>query len=206
MMIKKLIFSLLLGTALLCQAGAKNPPLKHHQVRLGWGDPLFETLAFHEGVSQDDDFTRTDRFGYSGHFFLEYQYRFTRVISVGLQTDIQGIFWNETPCDTSRNPVGPSFRSRNYDLSILPTVRFTCLNTKWVQLYGGMGAGLLVAFDNSKRSELAPVVDLTLLGVQIGKGPWSGSLELGGMFSMRNALAIYMLGSRLVSVSVNYSW
>ena len=205
-MIKKLLFSFLLGTVLLCQAEAKNPPLKHHQIRLGWGDPLFETLAFNEGVSQNDDFTRTDRFGYTGHIFLEYQYRFTKVISVGLQTDFQGIFWNETPCDAFRNPISPAVRSRNYDLSILPTVRFTCLNTKWVQLYGGMGAGLLVAFDNSKRSELAPVVDLTLLGVQIGKGPWSGSLELGGMFSMRNALAIYMLGSRLVSVSVNYSW
>lgn len=203
---KKLLFTLLLGTVLLCQAEAKNPPLKRHLVRLGWGDPLFETLAFHEGVAKGEGFTRTDHFGYSGHFFAEYQYRFNRVVSVGFQADIQGIFWNETPCDAFRNPTGPSFRSRNYDLSLFPTVRLTCLNTKWVQLYGGLGVGLMVAFDNSKNAEMAPVLDLTLLGVQIGKGPWTGSVELGGMTSLRNANKIYMLGSRLISVSVNYAW
>jgi len=205
-MIRKLLFTLLLGTVLLCQAEAKNPPLKHHQVRLGWGDPLFETMAFFEGAARNDDFLRTDHYGYTGHFFVEYQYRFNKVISVGIQTDIEGIFWNETPCDARRNPTGDSFRSRNYDLSFLPTVRFTCLNTNWVQLYGGLGTGLLVAFDNSKRAELAPVVDLTLLGVQIGKGHWSGSVEFGGMISLLNANKIYMVGSRLVSVSLNYSW
>jgi hypothetical protein len=205
-MMKKLLFTLLLGTVLLCQAEAKIPPLKHHQIRLGWGDPLFETMAFHERAGSEESFTRTDHFGYSGHFFLEYQYRFNKVVSVGFQTDIQGIFWNETPCDAFRNPTGPAFRSRNYDLSLLPTVRLTFLNKKWVQLYGGSGIGLMVAFDNSKRSEMAPVLDLTLLGVQVGKGHWSGAVELGGMISLRDATKVYMLGSRLISVSVNYAW
>lgn len=205
-MIKKLLSSLLLGTVLLCQAEAKNPPFKHHLVRLGWGDPLFETLAFHDGAASAGDFLKTDHFGYTGHIFAEYQYRFNTVVSVGLQADIQGIFWNETPCDASRNPTGPSFRSRNYDLSILPTVRLTCLNSRYVQLYGGFGAGLMVAFDNTRHAETAPVVDITLLGVQIGKGHWTGSVELGGMTSLRSVSTIYMLGSRLISVSVNYSW
>lgn len=205
-MIKKLIFSLLLGTVLLCQAESKNPPLRHHTVRLGWGDPLFETLAFHEGLVHGEGFTRTDAFGYSGHIFAEYQYRFNTVVSVGIQTDFQGIFWNETPCDAHRQPTGPAFRSRNYDLSFLPTVRLTCLNSRWVQLYGAAGMGLLVAFDNSKHAEAAPVLDLTFLGVQIGKGPWTGSVELGGMVSLSGLQKIYMLGSRIISVSVNYSW
>jgi hypothetical protein len=205
-MIKKLLLGVLLGTVLLCQAEAKNPPLRHHQFRLGWGDPLFETLAFHEGIASTESFKRTDGFGYSGHIFAEYQYRFNTVVSVGIQTDFQGIFWNETPCDAYREPVGPTFRSRNYDLSFLPTVRLTCLTSKWVQLYGAAGIGLMVAFDNSRHSEAAPVLDLTLLGVQIGKGPWTGSVELGGMISLSSAQKIYMLGSRIISVSVNYSW
>ena len=190
---KKLIFTLLFGTLLLCQAEAKDPPLRHHQLRLGWGDPLFETLAFHEGAATEGSVHRQD-FRYTGHFFLEYRYHFNRVVALGLQTDIEGIFWKEnTP-------------SRNYDLSILPTLRLTCLNTRYVQLYGGFAAGLMLAFDNARNKETAPVVNFTLLGVQVGKGPWSGSLELGGMTSLRNASKIYMLGSRLVSVSVNYSW
>lgn len=191
-----LLISLLLGTLTLCRAEAFNPPPRHHQVRLGWGDPLFETLAFHEGASVSDPSARTYGFGYTGHFFAEYQYRFNRVVSTGIQTDIEGIFWKQTP----------GVPSRNYNLSILPTLRLTFLNTRYVQLYGGLAVGLLIAFDNTGRAEAAPVVNLTPLGVQVGKGPWSGSLELGGMTALRNADTIYMLGSRLISLSVNYSW
>ena len=193
-MIRKLLYTLLLGTVLLCQAEAKNPPFKRHLVRLGWGDPLFETLAFHEGASPTQAGVRRQNLDYTGHIFAEYQYRLNQVVSLGFQTDFEGIFWKET---TS---------SRNYDLSILPTLRLTCLNTRYVQLYGGFAAGLMVAFDNAKNTELAPVVNVTLLGVQVGKGPWTGTLELGGMTSLLNANKVYMLGSRLISVSVNYSW
>jgi hypothetical protein len=192
---KRLLFTLLLGTVLLCQAEAKNPPLKRHTVRLGWGDPLFETLAFHEGASPTQVGVRRQNLGYTGHIFAEYQYRLNQVVSLGIQTDIEGIFWKEN-----------TISSRNYDLSILPTVRLTFLNTRYVQLYGSFAAGLLVAFDNAKNAELAPVVNITPLGVQVGKGHWTGSLELGGMTSLINPNKVYMLGSRLISVSVNYSW
>lgn len=202
---KKVFISLLLGTALLCQAAAQNTPLRHHEWRLGWGDMLFETLAFHQEGSRQNN-TQNSDFGYTGHIFLEYRYHLNRVVSLGIQTDFEGIFWKETPLDMYRQPVGPSVPSRNYDLSILPTLRFTCLNTRYVQLYGGLGAGLLIAFDNARQCELAPVVNFTLLGVQVGRGPWSASLELGGMTALRNANTVYMLDSRLVSVSVNYSW
>ena len=192
-MMKKFLFTLLLGTVLLCQAEAKNPPLRHHQMRLGWGDPLFETLAFHEGAAAQD-FVRKHDFGYTGHIFLEYEYRLNRVVSFGIQTDIEGIFWKE---------IGPS---RNYDLSILPTLRLTCLNTRYVRLYGGFALGAMVAFDNAGTSEKSPVVNITPLGVQVGNGPWSGTLELGALTAIKDANHVYMLGSRLVSVSVNYSW
>ena len=204
-MMKKLLFTLLLGTVLLCQAEAKNPPLRHHQLRLGWGDPLFETLAFHEGAAAQD-FVRKHDFGYTGHIFLEYEYRLNRVVSFGIQTDIEGIFWKETPVDINRKPVGKSISSRNYDLSILPTLRLTCLNTRYVRLYGGFALGAMIAFDNTGTSEKSPVVNLTPLGVQVGNGPWSGTLELGALTAIKDANHVYMLGSRLVSVSVNYSW
>ena len=205
-MMKKLLLGVLLGTVLLCQAEAKNPPLRHHLVRLGWGDPLFETLAFHDGVAPTVDFLRKGHFGYTGHFFAEYQYRLNRVVSLGIQTDIEGIFWKETQVDIYRKPVGPSVPSRNYDLSILPTLRLTFLNSPYIQLYAGFAAGAMMAFDNAKNREIAPVVNIVPFGIQAGKGHWSGSLELGGMTSLMGANKVYMLGSRLVSVSVNYSW
>jgi hypothetical protein len=201
---KRLIITLL-GIVLLCQAVFASAQPRH-QLRLGWGDPLFETMAFHEGASPTGDFVRQHDFCYTGHFFAEYQYSVTPVISLGLQTDLEGIFWTETLTDRYRKFIGPSSFSHNYDLSILPTIRFTFLNTPWVQLYAGSAIGLMMAFDNARHLELAPVFSTTLLGVQVGKGPWSGSLELGGLSSMLNANKVYMLGSRLVSVSVNYRW
>lgn len=201
---KHLIITLL-GIVLLCQAVFASAQPRH-QVRLGWGDPLFETMAFHEGASPVGEFVRTHDYCYTGHFFAEYLYRLTKVVSLGIQTDLEGIFWKETQTDAYRKPIGPSSSSRNYDLSILPTVRLTFLDTPWVQLYAGGGIGLMTAFDNARNLELAPVLSLTPFAIQVGKGPWSGSLELGGLTSLKSDNKIYMLCSRLVSVSVNYRW
>lgn len=164
--------------ALLCQAAADNPRTRH-QLRLGWGDMLFETLAFYPNYS------------YTGHIFTEYQYSLSKVTSVGFQADFEGLF---------HGPI------EDFDLSLMPTVRFTFLDSKWVDMYAGMGAGVLFAFDNVGGLEIAPVVNLNFLGVQVGKGHWSGALELGGMSSFKNESQIFLLGSRLVSVSVNYRW
>lgn len=202
---KKLILLLMLGLSLPCQAARpERTPQTRHQLRLGWGDMLFETMAFHPGYAQNG--TRMSDFGYTGHFFAEYRYHLTRVVSVGLQGDMEGIFWKETPCDDMRTPIGSPTASRNYDAILLPNLRFTFLDTPWVDLYAGLGMGALLAFDNRKQVELAPAVNLNLLGIQVGKGPWSGSLELGALTALKNDNKVYMVGSRLVSVSINYSW
>ena len=202
---KLFLLLLLLGWSLLCQAARPDRvPQTHHQLRLGWGDMLFETMAFHPGYAQNG--TRMSDFGYTGHCFAEYRYHFTRVVSVGLLGDLEGIFWKETPCNEMRTPIGAPAASRNYNATLLPNLRFTFLDTPWVDLYAGLGMGVLLAFDNRKQFELAPAVNLNLLGVQVGKGPWSGSLELGALTALKSDNQVYMVGSRLFSVSINYSW
>ena len=69
-----------------------------------------------------------------------------------------------------------------------------------------MGAGVLVAFDHARNLEVAPAFDFNPVGIQLGKTHWCGSLDFGFMASMKNVNHIYMFGSRLVSVSVNYRW
>ena len=85
---KKLVSILLLAVAV--PLGAANP----HQVRIGWGDMLFETLAFHAGYGSDG--LRKSNFGYTGHIFAEYRYRLTPVVGLAAKTDFEGIFWKET--------------------------------------------------------------------------------------------------------------
>ena len=183
---KKLLIAVFLLIYSLC--GAQETGTRH-LARLGWGDMLFETLAFHPGEN-------TSHYGYTGHFFADYHYKFTRVVSVGAQVDFQGIFWTEDK----------SFRSRNYDLCILPSARFTWMNREWVRLYSGLGTGLLFAFDNAGGHAFAPVFNLNPIGVQVGKGHWCGSVDLGLMASLNDLNRIYMFGSRLISVGVNYRW
>ena len=75
-----------------------------------------------------------------------------------------------------------------------------------VSLYSGACAGLLVALDNAGGSALSPAFNLNLVGVQLGSGHWSGSMELGFMAALSGTNKVYMLGSRLVSISLNYAW
>lgn len=195
----KRILTLLLLAAVLPLSAAGQ-----HQVRLGWGDMLFETLAFHPGYAADGK--RTSDFCYTGHFFAEYSYQLTPVTGIGIKSDLGGIFWKETPCDIYRAPIGESSRVRNHNLSFIPTAQFTFLKREHVELYAGIGAGLLVAFDNKGDAALSPVLDLNILGVRAGKGPWWGAVEFGGLNALTGANTIYLLGSRLVSISLNYRW
>lgn len=158
-------------------------------VRAGAGDSLYESLVFHPSAG-------TSHYTYSGHWFADFHYKLTRVVSVGGQLDWQSICW-----DRKDEP-----RLRNYDLCILPTVRFTWLNRKWIRLYSGLGAGILFAFDNEGGREVAPAFNLNTIGIQFGDGPWCGSADLGFMTSLKSVNHIYLFGARILSVGVNYRW
>lgn len=198
---KKYLFTAAL-LLLLALPGRAQAPFRH-EVRLGWGDMLFETMAFHAssthqfpgGKPTTFPYQENRDYGYTGHFFAEYRYHLLKWLSLGMQADFQGIFWT-----TEKN-----FRSKNYDLTLLPNVRFTYFRSEWVRLYSGLGAGLLIAWDNERNTETAPAFSLNLIGVQVGKGPWSGSFEINPMISQKGD-NIYLVGARIFSVSVNYSW
>ena len=181
---KKTILCVLVFLLCMFSAGAQYK----HLVRVGWGDVLYEKLVFHptDGTSAHT---------YIGHWFADYQYQITPLVSVGGQADFQSICWTKD-----------NARVRNYDLCILPTVRFTYFRREWVRLYSGVGLGALVTWDNAGGKDVAPALNLNSIGVQVGKGHWSGSVDLGLMASLKSANLIYMFGSRLVSVSVNYRW
>lgn len=187
-----------------------------HLVRLGWGDMMFETVAFHateisaypdpeklpSGFRSDEK----EHFRYTGHIFADYSYRLNKLLRVGLQADFQGIFWKETVYDAWRKPVGESVAVNNYDLTILPTVSFTYLERPWFRLYCGVGVGVVMAFDNLKEFQTGTAFNLNPVGIQVGRGHWSGSAELGCLCGLRGSSNIFMMNSRLFSVSVNYSW
>ena len=181
-----------------------NRRLRPHEIRLGYGDPFFETMAWHASPMLDYG-EQTHNYRYTGHIFLEYQYRVNYWFSFGVQADYQQVFWDKW----TYTPTEVQIESDRYfyDISVFPTMRFTYLHTYWVNLYSGLGAGILVNAGTEKDMRgrtvaVAPVVDISLIGLSVGHDMLFGTLEFGGMFSLLNMNEIYMVDSRIISASI----
>ena len=127
-------------------------------------------------------------------------------MSAGVQTDFEGIFWKVASRDAAGTVVSDPVRVNNYNLCILPSVRFTYFRSEWVDIYSGLSVGLLMAFDNQRQFELAPAFNLNLVGVRVGKGHWGGTAEIGLLNALKGGNDVFMVGSRIISVGVNYTW
>ena len=192
-------------------------PYLHHDVRIGWGDMLFETIFFHdsppnqwlhpERLRPDFRYMSRENHRYTGHIFAEYQYYFRHWLSFGAQVDFEGILWDEVAYDRYHQPVSPVQHIHNYDLVILPTLRFTYFRNDYVRLHSGLGLGMILAMDNIPGSGCipAPAFNLNLFTVQAGKGHWYGAVELGMLSALSGGGQIFMFGSRLFSVSIGYT-
>lgn len=198
-----------------CQSGNSTPDYRH-SFRIGWGDMLYETMAFRpkligtwpnpDALPDNYSHFETFDFGYTGHLFAEYQYRLTKVTSLGIQADVEGIFWKEGVFDKYHNLMLPAKSVRNWDLTLLATARFTYFDRPWMRLYSGLGVGALFAFDNDGGFGAAPAFNLNWIGVEVGKGQWGGTFELGALNALANTRTIYQVFSRIFSASFYYKW
>ena len=87
----------------------------------------------------------------------------------------------------------------------MPELRFTYYRSTYVRLHSGLGLGVNLAFDNMGGFVPAAAFNLNFFTVQAGKGNWYGAVELG-MLNAMNKERMFLLGSRLVSVSVGYTF
>lgn len=172
-----------------------------HELRIGWGDALFEEAEKYEfpAIGRPNIEPRY----LTGHLFCEYQYSWNRWCSTGMQLDYEQMGWH----DKRENPR----REHNYwNVTILPTVRFTYYRHPWVSLYSGIGIGMTINggtekdLVSKKTTVLYPNLNLNLFAVQVGQKGFFGTFELGAMFSLLGGNNIVMAGSRLMSVSVGY--
>lgn len=209
-----LALALLAGCSVGAAAAGQGSPVQRHRLRIGWGDMLFETAVYYPTVqhvfdtpSAIPDYFRTKEdfsHWFTGHIFAEYQYSVLDFLSVGGQIDFESMGWKSGWFDNNHVMVEALPDVRFSNVVVMPTVRLSYLRKEPVSVYSGLGAGLLLSF--AQTVEAAPAVYINLVGVQLGSGHWSGSLDLGAMASMSDFSKVYLMGSRLVSVSINYSW
>ncbi|MBR1928911.1 MAG: hypothetical protein IJ834_04135 [Paludibacteraceae bacterium] len=151
---------------------------KQHEVRIGWGDMLFETVAFYyrksntwvDKLSYPDNYTYSalHHHSYTGYLFADYHYNVLRWLEVGGQVDFEGIFWQETTYNNQHMPISDTKYINNYNLVFMPTIRFVWYHSQWVNLYSGLAVGVNIAFDNQHKVKCAPAFNLNLIGMMAG--------------------------------------
>lgn len=174
-----------------------------HEVRVGWGDPIFESAMKYElpHISK----ANTDVTYLTGHFFAEYQYHCLSWLSTGMIVDYSGEGWHDKRETDHRN-------HNCYNVSILPTIRFTYYRTSWVSLYSAIMAGVTInggteySHVTHQKTICYPGVGLTALGVQVGQKGFYGAAEIGGLSALKSMNDIALFSSRMLTVSFGYKF
>ncbi len=183
-----------------------------HELRIGWGDQIFESIVWRSGLyptvlPEDYTIVNNENFRYIQHYYVEYQYNMNYWYSIGGMIDYSGVLWDEV----TRNGQGKELkRNKNQmfnNIVIMPVIRFSYVRTEYVALYSSLGLGLNINTGTERDykgryTAVAPAINISLLGVTIGKGRCFGAFELGGMISLANTNEVYMLGSRFFTASV----
>ena len=182
-----------------------------HEVRIGWGDQLFESLMWHNPVyrvtSMPATYTQVyhENYHHDQHIWAEYQYRHKGWFSFGGMADISFVHWD----DVTRNGHGEEL-SRDkghyfYNLVIMPTIRFTYFHHPNVNLYSGLGFGMDINGGTEvnglgQHTVIGAAVNFTVIGLSANYERWFWTVDFGGMYALRDANTIFMASSRIISV------
>lgn len=183
-----------------------------HEIRIGWGDMLFENLIWQEKqypTILPDNYSNLykENYRYTQHIFAEYLYNVSYWYSFGMMIDYSGLLWD----NVTRNGKGLELErvpnQQAHNIVLMPVVRFAYYHSDYATLYSALGAGLDINTGTEidykgRTTAIAPAINISLLGVRVGKGRYFGSIELGGMIALSSTNEVYMLGSRLFTASI----
>ena len=165
--------------------------LQRHDIQIGIGDPLLPALAtghvisffpFHERSAAD--WFRPD--AYKGIYWtpnisVGYKYRLAKWFWLGATVSYTGFY------DVSYDRVTNEKLSTQSDhiITIMPSVRFSWLNKKYVTLYSGLSLGYALDIYHANYPDMrytgcghGALFQLTAVGVHVGR-EWYGFTEIG---------------------------
>ena len=104
---------------------------QRNELRIGWGDQLFESLIWHNPTSiittMPDSYQQVykENYSYNQHVWMEYQWRFTHWFSLGAMVDFSHVGWDEV----TRNGKGAELNRKEEQFFnnavIMHTIRLT---------------------------------------------------------------------------------
>ena len=183
-----------------------------HQLRIGWGAQMFETLVWyhqpHPTIYPESYIGQYEEdFRYVQHWFAEYQYRVKYWFNVGAMVDYSGVLWDRVRRNGKGEELDREADCSFHNIAVMLTMRFTYFHSKYVSLYSGLGAGMNINTGSEvdyldRHTAVAPALNITALGMNVGNNRWFGAVEFGGLYSLANLNEVYMAGSRMFTVSV----
>lgn len=184
-----------------------------HEVRLGWGDQMFESLIWHNPTSIVTTMPESYRqvykedYHYDQHIWLEYQYRFAYWFSLGGMVDLSEVHWSEITRNGTGAIVGKDPGHFFCNIVIMPTVRFTYFHHPNVNIYSGLGFGIGInsgtEMDSHGRlTDVGAAVNLSVIGVSANYKRWFWTVDFGGMYSLKSGSTIFLASSRMINVGL----
>lgn len=217
--ISALILCFLLAAGVLAEGKGKNKNqyAQTNEVRLGIGDPMFETLVWYDQVHKDysgcadpkvTGFDEKRNYRYSPHISLQYSRRLLPWLLVGADMDFQNTSWTKETYSNTNSLIATS-KENFFNLCFMPYVRFNYFRREHVELYSGLGLGMDInggsetdAFGNHTLTGIA--AQFCAIGVAAGKDHWWGFFDLGGTYALKNGSNMFMLSSQIMKIGVAY--
>ena len=183
------------------------------ELRIGWGDQLFESLVWHDPVyivqTMNADYTQIyhENYSYGQHLWLEYQWRFKYWLSFGAMMDVSHVGWDDVIRDGRGNELSRTEGRYFYNLVFMPTLRFTYYHHPNVNLYSAVGLGLDINGGTEMNTQgqftdLGAALNMTVFGVSANYQRWFVTLDFGGLSALKNFNTIFLATSRIINVSV----
>jgi hypothetical protein len=121
--------------------------------------------------------------------------------------DYSGVIWDEVTRNGAGKELSRELNRSFHNIAMIPTVRFSYFHHDYVSLYSSLGFGLNVNTGTEldlkgRKTAVSPALNITLLGVRVGKGHFYGALEVGALAALNGKDEVYMLGSRIFTASV----
>ena len=209
------MLSLVFFCVALC-AGAETKDSRssmRHELRLGWGDQIFESLVWHNPTyiitTMPQTWTQTyqEDYKYLQHVWAEYQYHLSKWFSFGGMADFSSVLWTDVTRDGTGRKTASGKGKDFWNLALMPTMRCTWFHRPHVNLYSGLGMGFGInggseANVKGKRTDAGVAANLTLVGISVNRGRYFCSFDIGGLSSLKDTDTIFLAESRIFNLGI----
>lgn len=186
---------------------------RRNELRVGWGDQLFESLMWHNPVQIATTLPETytavyhENYRHNQHIWAEYLWRFNYWFALGGMVDVSEVGWNDVTRNGQGTEIMRSKRKYFYNCVIMPNMRFTYFHHPNVNIYSSLGIGMDInggteTNARGKKTDIGLAVNGTVVGVSANYDRWFMAVDLGGLTALKDKNTIFLAFSRMINVSI----